>query len=171
MTKDYEVRQSRTTTYFKFYSEKYLWGSIRWQLEPDERSVWVDFLSLATMKFGDVEIHSRDQLAQQLLISRELLDRSIDKFIKYKKVESHYNKDEEKEIFSITKWNQYQADYLTKREKRAKRSQGEQGNEKEGNSDTENTPTLHNTKEDNTKLQNTTSHKTTQKKTIQNQML
>ncbi|MFW6173287.1 MAG: hypothetical protein ACOC5T_06030 [Elusimicrobiota bacterium] len=168
MKKDYEVRQSRTTTHFKFYSEKYLWGSTRQQLEPDERSVWLDFLCLATMNYGDVEIYSRDQVAQQLLISQELLDRSIDKFIKYKKVESHCNKDEEKEIYSIVKWNLYQAEYLTKRDKRAKSSQNEHGNAKEGKHDTENTPTLNNTKEDNTKLQNTTSNKTTQKKTIQN---
>jgi len=174
MTKDYEVRQSRASTHFKFYSEKYLWGGTRHELKPDERSVWVDFLCLATMNFGDVEIYSRDQSAQQLVISRELLDRSIEKFIKYKKVKRDYCRDEEKEIFSIAKWEQYQADYLKKRDKRAKISQNEPRNAKDGNSDTKNTPTLHNTTEDyikpqNNRLnkstsQNTKSHDVTQKK-------
>ena len=81
MKKEWEPRQSRATTHFKFYSEKYLWGSTKTELKPDERAVWVDFLCLASMNFGMIEIYSRDQLAQQLMISYELLNRSIEKFI------------------------------------------------------------------------------------------
>ena len=83
MSKKDEKGQSRATTWFKFYSENHLWGSTRAELNPDERAVWVDFLCLGTMNFGEIGVFSRDQLAQQLLIDSELLDRSIDKFIKY----------------------------------------------------------------------------------------
>ena len=115
MAEEYELRQSRASTHFKFYSEKYLWGSTRSELLPDEKSVWVDFLCLASLNFGEVEIFSRDQIAGQLLIERELLDRSIKKFIEHEKVKRNYRKKEKKEIFKIVKWNQYQAPYLKKR--------------------------------------------------------
>jgi hypothetical protein len=108
-------RQSRATTYFKFYSEKYLWGSTRSELKPDERSVWLDFLCLASFQFGRVEVFSRDHLAQQLCLSRELLDRSIEKFIKYKKIQRKYLKSKNSEVFTLANWDRYQADYLKKR--------------------------------------------------------
>lgn len=115
MNKKYETRQSRATTWLKFYSENHLWGSTRSELNPDERAVWVDFLCLAAMKFGQVEVFSREQLAKQLLINPELLDRSIEKFLKYGKIKKKYSKREKKEIFNIVKWEHYQAPYLTKR--------------------------------------------------------
>jgi hypothetical protein len=114
MTKNNMPRQSRSRTYFKVYSENYLWGSTRSELKPDERSVWFDLLSLASLNYGFVECFSRDQLAQQLVISRELLDRSIKKFIEYKKIKRKYSKREKKEIFFLVKWDHYQADYLKK---------------------------------------------------------
>ena len=72
MKKEWEPRQSRADTHFKFYSEKFLWGSTRSELLPDERSVWVDFLCLATMNFGVIEVYSRDQLARQLIMEAQM---------------------------------------------------------------------------------------------------
>lgn len=119
MIREYEPKQSRANTYIKFFPEKYLWGSTKTELLPDERSVWLDFLCLGSMNFGVIEVYSRDQLAQQLMISRELLDRSCEKFIKYDKIKRRYNKKKKKEIFKIVNWSRYQADYLTKRVKKS----------------------------------------------------
>ncbi|MDH4218567.1 MAG: hypothetical protein OEZ52_05110 [Candidatus Aminicenantes bacterium] len=157
MNNEYQPRQSRATTHFKFYSEKYLWGSTRSELEADERAVWVDFLCLASLNYGDVESYSRDQLAQQLLIERELLDRSIDKFIKFEKVERKYLKREKKEIFSIVKWDHYQADYLKKRERKSSIYREEKRIEKSGEFDAEDQPTLKERRGDDITLQNTIS--------------
>lgn len=147
----WQRRQKRAKTHFKFYSEDYLiGGSTRAELLPDERSVWLDFLCLASLNFGKVEIFSRDMLAAQLLISRELLDRSIEKFLKHGKVTRKYNKKEKKEIFYIVKWSLFQADYLTKRLK--KTSKNERSEEcKKG--DAELAPTL-----DEMRLHETTLH-------------
>jgi len=142
MTEEVEPRQSRTSTHFKFFSEKYLWGSTRSELHPDERAVWIDFLCLASLNFGVIEAYSRDQLAQQLLISRELLDRSIEKFIKFGKVKRKYYKKEKKEIFNIVKWSHFQADYLTKKVKKSTSYGKKERIEKAGKSDAENQPTL-----------------------------
>ncbi len=155
MKEEWEPRQSRATTHFKFYSEKYLWGSTRTELSPEERAVWIDFLCLATMNYGAIEIYSRDQLAQQLMIPRKLLDRSINKFIKFEKIKKKYSKKEKKEVFSIKKWDQYQADYLKKRAKKSDTYEKKERIEKTEKSDTENEPTLQERK-GNITLQNTT---------------
>lgn len=142
MEKKWESRQSRASTHFKFFSEKYLWGSTRSELSPDERAVWIDFLCLASMNFGEIELYSRDQLAQQLLITRELLDRSIEKFIKFGKIKKKFNKREKKEVFSIINWSRYQSDYLRKRINKSISYKDKNRGEKTRKDDAENRPTL-----------------------------
>lgn len=142
MNKEYEPRQSRASTHIKFFAEKYLWGSTKTELLPDERSVWLDFLCLGPMNFGVIEIYSRDNLAQQLVISRELLDRSIKKFIKFGKVKRKYSKREKKEILIILNWSRFQADYLTKKAKKLTSYEKKARIIKEGKSDAENQPIL-----------------------------
>jgi len=157
MTKKCEIKQSRATTWLKFYSENYLWGSTRSELNPDERSVWVDFLCLAAMKFGEVEVYSRDQLAQQLLIPQDLLDRSIEKFIEYGKIKRKLNKKEKKEVFTIINWDRYQADYLTKRLKKSSAYEEKERIEKTEKSDTETQPRLEERRGENITLKEITS--------------
>lgn len=159
MSKKYEIKQSRATTWFKFYSENHLWGSTRSELNPNERAVWVDFLCLATMKFGEIEVFSRDQLAQQLVIGRELLDRSIDKFIEFGKIERKYEDEGKKEIFLIVNWDKYQADYLKKRQKRSNINEEEERIEKSEKSDTEIRPTLEEKREEKNILKEITPEK------------
>ena len=161
MAEKQELRQSRASTHFKFFAERYLWGSTKHELEPDERSVWLDFLCMATMNFGEVEIFSREYLAQQLLIPSELLDRSIEKFQKFGKVKRKYKKREKKEIFSLSNWDNYQADYLKKRIEKSSTYKEKKRNDKSAISDTENQPTLHNTTLHKTTLHNTTLNNTT----------
>jgi hypothetical protein len=167
MTENYEPRQSRSTTHFKFFAEKYLWGSTKSELDPAERSVWLDFLCLATMNFGEIEVFSRDQLANQLIIPKDLLDSSIKKFIKHEKVKRTYNKKEKKETFTIISWDQYQADYLRKRQKKSTTYKENSGDEKEEEYDTNSPPTLHNTTLHKTKLNNTTSNNIKSHNTIE----
>ena len=94
------------------------------------------------MNFGKIEVFSRDQLAHQLLISRELLDRSIEKFIKFRKIQKKYNKREKKEIFSIANWSRFQAEYLTKRHKKSTTYGNNSCTGESGNDDSGNRPTL-----------------------------
>jgi hypothetical protein len=84
-------------------------GSLRAETAPDERAVWLDFLCLANTGDGRFDAASRDALAAQLLITRELLDRSIKKFIEAHRLAVHYDKQERKEVFIILKWAFYQA--------------------------------------------------------------
>lgn len=155
MKREFEPRQSRASTHIKFFTEKYLWGSTRSELLPDERSVWLDFLCLGSMNFGVIEYYSRDQLAQQLLISRELLDRAIKKFVKYGKVRRKYNKREKKEIFTIVNWSRYQAEYLTKRAKKSGVCEKKERIDETGKSDAENKPTLQERKGEEIKSEDT----------------
>jgi hypothetical protein len=97
---------------------------------------------LASLNYGEVECFSRDQLSSQLLINRELLDRSIEKFIKYKKIRRNYKKREKKEIFSIVKWDAHQADYLKKPPKKSSTYREEERVVKPEESDTEKSPIL-----------------------------
>jgi len=157
MTKKCEIKQSRATTWLKFYSENYLWGSTRSELNPDERSVWVDFLCLAAMKFGEVEVYSRDQLAKQLLIPKDLLDRSIEKFIEYGKIKRKPYKKEKKEVFIIINWDRYQADYLTKRKKKSNTYEEKERIKKTEKSDTENQPRVEERRGENITLKEITS--------------
>lgn len=153
MEEEHGQRQQRATTHFKFFSEKYLWGSTKRDLKPDERAVWIDFLCVASINLGVVEIYSRNQFAQQLVIPRELLDRSIEKFVKSKKIKRKYKKNEKKEIFTITKWSHYQADYLTKRLKKSTTYEKEERVVKTGYHESNFLPILEERRGDNITLQ------------------
>ena len=97
-------------TWFKFYGQRYLMGgSLRAECLPDERSVWTDFMCLANAGDGHFDCANKDALAIQLLIPRELLDRSIKKFIEAGRLAVQYNKREHKETFTLVKWAYYQA--------------------------------------------------------------
>jgi hypothetical protein len=84
-------------------------GSLRAECLPDERSVWTDFMCLANAGDGHFDCANKDALAIQLLIPRELLDRSIKKFIEAGRLAVQYNKREHKETFTLVKWAYYQA--------------------------------------------------------------
>ncbi|MBN1270902.1 MAG: hypothetical protein JXB26_01410 [Candidatus Aminicenantes bacterium] len=111
---DEKKKGRRPDTRFWMYAENWLFGSTRSELTNEERGIFVDFLSLASMQGGCIEVFSRGQLAAQLLISLELLDRCIDKFIKTEKIKRSYKKREKKEIFCIKKWELFQPEYLWK---------------------------------------------------------
>lgn len=104
-----EKRPGRTA-WFKFWGHRYLvGGSLRAETSPDERAVWLDFLCLANEGAGRFDCASRNALAVQLLIPKELLDRATKKFIEAGRLKTFYDKKEKKEIFIIVKWSVYQA--------------------------------------------------------------
>lgn len=92
-----------------------------------------------------------------MYIEQELLDRSIEKFISYGKVNRKYLEEERREIFHITKWNQYQADYLKKRIARSKTPDEENRIENPQEFDAENQPILKGRIGEENTLQNTRS--------------
>lgn len=56
--------------------DKWLWGSTRIELEPDERSVWVDLMALAAKDDGYIRAnvgvpYAHQQLAGMLCVSVE----------------------------------------------------------------------------------------------------
>lgn len=109
-----KAKGRRPQTRFWVWAEQWLLGSTRTELTNEERAVFMDFLCLAALSGGCVEVYSREQLASQLFISRELIDRCIEKFIKTGKISRKYQKREKKEIFCLAKWEQYQPEYLWK---------------------------------------------------------
>jgi len=108
MSKKQVLKQPRERRHVEICSGLFLSGAILSELDPDERDVWVKFLCIASSNSGNVECISRDQLACQLCIDRDLLDRSIDKFIEFGAVESVFLEEERKEIFHVVKWIGYQ---------------------------------------------------------------
>lgn len=98
--------------WIKIYPVECINGSIRYQLEPDERSVWYDLLNFAAICNNDGIIADRDKrsfpisfVANRLNISQELLERSLEKF----KTEGRVSIDDHG--IHIAKWSTYQSEY------------------------------------------------------------
>ncbi len=108
-------------TWVKLFVTGWLHGSIRWQLEPDERSVWADLICLAgqcghegAICDNDGKALPRDFMANQLNIKQTLLDRTIAKSI-------HDNRLEEVDgCLSIVNWSSYQSEYERQKTSRQK---------------------------------------------------
>jgi hypothetical protein len=75
------------------WTQEYIHGSTRFELEPDERSVWTDFMALAgdSPVLGSICVSEKvpytdQQLANVLNISTELLQRAKRKMLEYGKI-------------------------------------------------------------------------------------
>ena len=101
-------KKDKILNWFPLYVDKWLWGSTRIELRPDERSVFVDLLALAAKDDGHIRANNQTpylhrQLAGMFLIDEELLTRTIIKCIEVDKIT------EEKDgIYYITNWSEYQ---------------------------------------------------------------
>ena len=94
--------------WFPFWVDKWLFGSTRLELQPDERSVWLDLLALASKNEGYIRANENvaylnSQLAGLLVISEELLQRTIEKCIKHDKIIQT-----ESGTYYIANWEKYQ---------------------------------------------------------------
>lgn len=95
--------------------DKWLWGSTRIELEPDERSVWVDLMALAAKDDGYIRAnvgvpYAHQQLAGMLCVSVESLARTIQKCKRVGKLTESEN-----ETLFIVNWYVYK---LSKRHHR-----------------------------------------------------
>ncbi len=97
--------------------DKWLFGSTRIELQPDERSVWIDLMVLSSKDRGNVRAnigvaYPFPQLAGMLCISEELLRRTIDRCKDPKIAKIIQNEDG---TLFLPNWQEYQ---LSPRHKR-----------------------------------------------------
>ena len=107
-----KTRGATRRAWIKLYLTGWLHGSIRWQLEPEERGVWADLICLAGEcgKAGricdnDGKPYPQKYLASMLNIPTELLDRTIEKCKNDERINV------EGDILVITNWKAYQSEY------------------------------------------------------------
>jgi len=106
------MRPARRRTWIKLYPIDCLEGSIRYQLEADERGVWYDLLNLAAIcatpgliSDKDSRPYPHDFIASRLNISVELLEASLAKCIEEGRISENVNG------IHITNWAPYQSEY------------------------------------------------------------
>ena len=102
----------KAEVWLRLWPEKFLWGTMKPELEVDERAVWVDLLCLAAMFMGKVDITYTKALAGRLMVPQELLERSLKKLEKTKRIKIKVDKKEEKTYAEILKWKQYQSKHI-----------------------------------------------------------
>lgn len=106
------ARQQWQRRWIKLYPLQCLEGSIRYQLEPDERGVWYDLLNFSAVCVEPGVISDRDNrpyphsfIANRLNIPLELLERTL------KKCEEEGRIHENETGIHITNWKVYQSEY------------------------------------------------------------
>ena len=97
--------------------DKWLFGSTRIELTPEERSVWIDLLALGSKDDGYIRAnegcpYGLEQLAGMLVIPKELLERTIQKCLDPKIAKLAKNSDG---TLKINNWEKYE---LSDRHKR-----------------------------------------------------
>jgi len=104
------VRGKRT--WIKLYPIECMEGSIRYQLDADERGVWYDLLLFSSLCAEAGTIADRDNrpyphqfIANRLNITGELLERTLAKCIKETRIT------EDDTGIHITNWKNYQSEY------------------------------------------------------------
>jgi len=86
------MKRGKTDDWFPLYVDKWLFGSTRIELKPDERGVFVDLMALSKKDMGFIRANKGtpyldNQLSGMLNISLKLLKRTVDKCVKFKKIE------------------------------------------------------------------------------------
>lgn len=117
------ARSSWQKRWIKLYPQQCLEGSIRYQLEPDERGVWYDLLVFAGICNQGGWIRDRDKrafplqfVANRLNISLELLERALGKCVKEGRIENS-------ELgLKIVNWKVYQSEYERQKPYREKQA-------------------------------------------------
>ena len=126
------MRGSHKMTWVKLYITGWLHGSIRYQLEPDERGVWADLIAMAGQCLSsgricdnDGQPYPKQYIANQLNVPIELLERTITKCEKEGRVQDIDG------VIAITHWETYQSEYERQRKYRKKRDNRRAPNETE----------------------------------------
>jgi len=99
-------------TYIALHVEKWLYGTTRMEMEPDEIACWTYILARAAVTGADppglIYYFSEEHLASQLQVSLELLQRTLEKCKKFKKIKIKTLKRENKYVLSAVNWEKYQ---------------------------------------------------------------
>ena len=105
-------RASGRQPYIKIYPLQCLSGSIRYQLDVDERSVWYDLLCFAAIcsqpgviSDSDGRAHPHNFIANRLNIPLDLLERTLKKCITEGRIS------ENSSGIKIVHWADYQSEY------------------------------------------------------------
>jgi len=119
MAKRTQVRRP----WIKLYPIDCLDGSIRYQLEPDERGVWYDLLNFSaicaepgTIADKDGRPYPRSFIANRLNIELELLEAALAKCIEEGRI-----KEINGGVIRITNWGAYQSEYQRQKPYREKK--------------------------------------------------
>lgn len=115
------MRGRTKLTWVKIHVTGWLHGSIRWQLEADERGVWADLIAMAGQCLAGGKIcdndgrpFPRDFIANQLNIPQTLLDRTLAKCMHEGRIE------ERDDVIVLTNWTAYQSEYERQKQYRRK---------------------------------------------------
>ena len=106
------MRTSSKRSWVKVYINSFLGGSVRYQLTPAERSVWVDMLCLAGISGtpgsicdNDNRPHPHKFIAHQCNIRVTLLESALRKCIEDGRIT------EDEQGIHISNWSAYQSEY------------------------------------------------------------
>lgn len=100
--------------WFPFWPDKWLFGSMRVECSVDERSIWMDLLSLASKDDGHIGANTEtpyplEQMAGMLIIPKDQLEAAIEKFLSMKDEEGNAKLIRTKYgTLQVTKWEKYQ---------------------------------------------------------------
>jgi len=110
-------------TWIKLYPIDCLDGSIRYQLEADERGVWYDLLNFSAICATPGLISDKDErsypnsfIANRLNITLELFERTLAKCIEEGRIKENSNG------IAIVNWEAYQSEYQRQKPYRDKKS-------------------------------------------------
>jgi hypothetical protein len=95
--------------WFKIYPQKWLLGSTRFEISLEQRAIFIDFLSMASLNDppGEFPYFSLDQLGHQCCCAREIVEKAIERLIQTEKI-VHFPK---KKRIIIKNWAKYQSEY------------------------------------------------------------
>ena len=98
--------------WIKLYCEKWFLGSTRWELSPEERSVWIDLIARAGLNDppGQIDFFSYEQLATLFNVSQQLIHNCIEKFTQFQKIAVNSISPTSHTI-KILNWDKYQSGY------------------------------------------------------------
>lgn len=106
-------RGSNRRSWVKLWVTGWLHGSIRWQLNPDERATWADLICLAgecnhngLICDNDGRSYPISYIANQLNIDLALLGSTVAKCKAEGRIEER-----DDEVIAIANWNAYQSEY------------------------------------------------------------
>ena len=115
------MRGNSKRAWVKLHINGMLNGSVRYQLEPEERATWIDLLCFAglgtepgVISDNDLRAYPHSFLANRFNIPVELLESTLKKCIKEGRIK------EDSTGIHISNWSDYQSEYLRQKKYRQK---------------------------------------------------